>query len=151
MAVVVAVVMVISGASYLLYHPPGPSNVTSEGTTILPNGTVVYSYPTANLSPSISVQVDQVFVVQLSSNAGSTGYDWNVSSSGGIEFLNYTVVSTSNLAGGAQARDYYFRATQPGSQSITFQYTRRFSPYDTVATIGILATVIGPLLLSYNF
>ena len=150
---VILVVVAASGASYLLLSTPTPSAATTEGTTTLANGTVVYSYPTADLSASITIQVGQTFAVRLSSNAGSTGYDWNVSSSGGVEFLNYTVVSPSTLAGGPQLRDYYFRASQPGSQSVTLKDQRQFSPYEAAATISIGVTVVGagPLLLTYNF
>src|SRR5208337_3497409 len=85
------------------------------------NGVAVYVYPSSNLISSISTTVDGTFIVQLSSNAGSTGYDWNVSTSAGIQYLNYSVVSTSPLIGGPQVRDYLFRAIQAGSQTITLR------------------------------
>jgi predicted secreted protein len=104
---------------------------------------VVYVYPTSNQSYSISANNSETFGVQLTSNAGSTGYDWNVSSSSGIQYLNYTVVSNSNLAGGSQVRDYWFKVTQASAQTVTLQDKRQFAPYDVTATIQIQVTVSG--------
>ncbi len=106
------------------------------------SGTVAkYAYPTSNLTASISAWVGQTFVVQLASNAASTGYDWNVSTSQGIQYLNYTVVSTSPLIGGPQIRDYLFRAVQSGPQTVTLRDERPFAPYALAATINLQVLV----------
>ena len=105
------------------------------------NGVPVFAYPTSNLTSSISATVDGTFIVQLSSNAGSTGFDWNVSTSAGIQYLNYTVVSTSPLIGGPQVRDYFFRAVQTGSETITLRDERPFAPHAVVATIDLQVDV----------
>ena len=117
--------------------PRTTSGTQDEATTITTNGALVYVYPTSNLNSSISANVGETFGVQLSSNAGSTGYDWNVSTSAGIDYLNYTVVSTSTLAGGPQVRDYWFRVSQTGSQTVTLLGERQFSPYDVYATVRL--------------
>ncbi|HZW55307.1 MAG TPA: protease inhibitor I42 family protein [Nitrososphaerales archaeon] len=145
-ALILAAVITVSALAY--QELGGNSNRTTSSTrppqssisTIITNGSSVYVYPTSNLSSTISPSVGKVFGVQLSSNAGSTGYDWNVSTGAGIQYLNYTVVSTSTLAGGPQVRDYWFRATQGGNQSITLQDVRQFAPHDVHATIHLLVT-----------
>lgn len=119
---------------------PYPPPTTSE-TTTLQNGVAEYAYPTSNLSSSISAKVGETFIIQLSSNAGSTGYDWNVTSSSGIRYLNYTVVSTSNLVGGPQLRNYFFRAVEAGNQTIALRDQRLFAPYYVAATINLQVTV----------
>ncbi len=101
------------------------------------NGVAEYVYPSSNLTSSISATVGETFIIQLSSNAGSTGYDWNVSTSTGIQYLNYTVVSTSTLIGGPQVRNYFFRAVQAGTQTITLRDERSFAPYAIAATINL--------------
>ena len=107
------------------------------------NSVPKYAYPTSNLSSSIYATVGETFIVQLSSNAASTGYDWNVSTSQGIQYLNYTVVSTSTLIGGPQVRNYFFRAVQTGTQTIILRDERPFKPYAIAATINLQVVVSG--------
>jgi predicted secreted protein len=107
------------------------------------NGVQKYAYPTSNLSSFIYATVGETFIVQLGSNAASTGYDWNVSVSQGIQYLNYTVVSTSTLIGGSQVRNYFFRAVQKGTQTITLRDERPFKPYAIAATINLQVVVSG--------
>jgi predicted secreted protein len=137
--ITILVVAVISAAvvAYIAF-PPKPGG---ESTTTAPGGTVEYAYPTANGNPTISVRVGEVFAIQLNSNSGSTGYDWVVSSSAGIQFLNYTVVSTSSLIGGPQVRNYFFHVSSIGSQTITFRDMRSFAPGDVAATIDVQVSV----------
>ncbi|MDG6904606.1 MAG: protease inhibitor I42 family protein [Nitrososphaerota archaeon] len=143
-ALMIVGVILLSVAGYLAFYH-GTSRTTSNTqnaiTTTTTNGSPVYVYPTSNLSSAISARLGETFGVQLSSNAGSTGYDWNVSSSSGIQFINYTVVSTSTLVGGPEVRDYWFRASQAGNQSITLRDERQFSPHDVYATIQLLVTM----------
>jgi len=110
-------------------------------TTALQGGTAEYTFPTANATEAITARAGKVFAIQLDSNAGSTGYDWSVSCSGGVQYLNYTVVSTSTLIGGPQVRNYFFRATSSGGQTITLQDKRSFAPYEVAATISIQVEV----------
>jgi len=105
------------------------------------NGVAEYVYPSSNLTSSISATIGETFIIQLSSNAGSTGYDWNVSTSAGIQYLNYTVVSTSALIGGPQVRNYFFRAVQAGTQTVTLRNERPFAPHSVAATINLQVTV----------
>jgi predicted secreted protein len=105
------------------------------------NGAAEYVYPSSNLASFISATVGETFIIQLNSNAGSTGYDWNVSTSTGIQYLNYTVVSTSMLIGGPQIRDYFFRAVQAGTQTITLRDERPFAPYAIAATINLQVVI----------
>jgi len=104
-------------------------------------GTAKYILATTNQTVSISARVDQTFIVQLQSNAGSTGYDWNVTTSSGIQYVNYTVVSTSTLIGGPQTRNYFFRAVQTGSQTITLRDMRSWAPYPVADTIDLRVSV----------
>jgi predicted secreted protein len=105
------------------------------------NGIAEYTYPASNLTTSVSATVGETFIIQLSSNADSTGYDWNVSTSAGIRYLNYTVVATSALVGGPQLRNYFFRPIQAGAQTITLEYERPFAPYSIAATIDLQVVV----------
>ena len=125
------VVAVISAGvvAYLLI-PSKPTGRTAE-----------YVYPTADGNPTISAKVGEVFAIQLSSNAGSTGYDWSVSCSDGVRYINYTVVSTSSLVGGPQVRNYFFHALSAGSQTITLVDRRSFAENDVAATISVRVTV----------
>lgn len=111
----------------------------SAGLTVKSGKTPIYVYPTSNMTASISAKVGETFIIQLSSNGASTGYDWNVSTSGGIQYINYTVVSTSTLLGGPQVRNYFFKAVQAGSQTITLKYERAFGtpPYPVAAIVEV--------------
>jgi len=104
-------------------------------------GAQTYTYPSSNLTSSISTSLGETFVVQLNSSAASTGYDWTVVTSAGVEYLGYQVVSSSALIGGPQTRDYFFRAQQTGNQTITLRDERPWAPYQTAATINLLVTV----------
>lgn len=116
---------------------------TTPTTTTLPQANAVvayvypYAYPNSTVNSTINTTAGSTFIAQLSSNAGSTGYDWKVSTSTGITYLNYTVVSTSNLPGGPQVRDYYFRALQAGSQTITLKDERPWEPNVIAAIINL--------------
>lgn len=105
------------------------------------NGVAEYAYPTSNLSSTIDATAGETFIIQLSSNAGSTGYDWNVGTSAGIRYLNYTVVFTSALIGGAQVRNYFFQAVQAGTQTITLRDERLFASNAIAATINLQVDV----------
>lgn len=142
---VIAVAVVVLTLTTYLYPGTGSSSQTATvETSILPDGEKVFVYPTANATSSTSVMQDEGFAIQVSSDAGSTGYDWNVSTSGGIEYVNYTVASTSTLAGGAQVRDYHFLALDAGAQTVTLRDMRLFKPYDVAATITIHVFVSQP-------
>jgi predicted secreted protein len=136
---VAALVVALASAAFVagfLFARTGGGN-----TTTLSGGTAEYVFPTANMTSTISVKVGETFAIQLSSNADSTAYDWNVSPSGGVRYLNYTVVSTSNLIGGPQVRNYFFLALAAGSQTIVLQDKRSFAPYAVAATISIQVAV----------
>jgi predicted secreted protein len=156
----VLVVVAIAAASFLFYsllqgsQGPTPS---SYSFTPPPRGNstgftpALISLSTTDLNTSITMLTGEAVNFQLNSTA-STGYDWNVSTSSGIIYRNYTVVSTSPLAGGPQTRAYLFQALQVGNQSIQLLYQRQFAPHDVQATIDIQVTVTpAPLLVSYNF
>jgi predicted secreted protein len=136
--IVILVAALVSSAAfaYSIFSRPGGGITTSQ------NGSeAVYPLPTANTTSTITARLGEVFAIQLNSNAGSTGFDWKVSCTGGIQYLNYTVVSTSTLIGGPQVRDYFFRAVTAGSQTITLQDMRPFTPYEVAATITVQITV----------
>ena len=123
-----------------IYTTTTSQTKTVTQTRALP-GVIEYVYPSSNLTSSISATVGETFIIQLSSNAGSTGYDWNVSTSTGISYLNYTAVSTSTLIGGPQIRNYFFRAVQAGNETIILRDERPFVPYAIAATINLQVTV----------
>jgi len=141
--IVVLVVAVATISALFFYFPrtPGTETTTGTVTATTANGIIEYVLPTSNFTSSISANVGETFIIQLSSNAASTGYDWNVRTSNGIRYLNYTVVSTSNLPGGPQVRNYFFQTVQSGRQTITLRDERLFAPYDIAATINLQVTV----------
>jgi predicted secreted protein len=128
---VTAVVLVlVVAAGYLWYSTTivcACYNPTSPRTTTLTNGTNEYVLPLANGDYSISTKVGGIFIIQLSTNGGSTGYSLNITSSSGISYLNSTLVSSSTEPGAPVTYNYFFKATQPGSQSIALVYERTFS------------------------
>lgn len=141
LALLLIVVASITVWAYSSYVVCACYNPTAVETKTLPNGTVVYIYPTIGSATSdISVNKSQTFIVQLQNNGGSTGYDWNVKTSAGIRFVNSTTVSGSGVPGAPVTQYYYFQATQAGSQSISLVYERSFSG-EIYATITIYATV----------
>ncbi len=101
----------------------------------------IYAYPSSSFTSSISASVGETFIFQLGSNAGSTGYDWKVTTSPGIHYLNYAVVSGATLPGGSDVRNYVFRADATGTQNITLIDQRPWAPYETAATITITVIV----------
>jgi predicted secreted protein len=134
-ALIVVVVVGVAGALWITYAPSGNAQATT-----LADGTIKYAFSTANQNPSITGKVGEIFIVQLSSNAASTAYDWAVSTSSGVQYLNYTVVSTSALIGGPQVRNYFFHITGSGSQTVILQDKRPFAPFDVAATITLHLT-----------
>lgn len=77
-----------------------------------------------NLSGSIVARENEVFIIHLAANTGSTGYDWNVTTSGGVRYLNYTTTQAGTLPGAPSQRDYFFKALTPGAATITLLYAR---------------------------
>jgi predicted secreted protein len=104
-------------------------------------GTATYVYPSSSFPSSISARPGETFIIQLGSNAGSTGFDWKVSTSSGIHYLNYSTVSFATLPGGSDVRNYFFKADQTGTQTITLVDQRPWAPYETAATITIQVNV----------
>jgi len=131
--IIVAVLVVAVAVSTGIFH-------SMDQPSFRLNGVAGYVYPTSNYVSYISVRVGETFIAQFSST-GSAGYDWKVTTSSGIQYLNFTVVSTSHLPGGSQVRNYFFKAVQPGSQTITMQDQRVFAPYNTLSTVSIRVSV----------
>lgn len=117
-----------------LSHPSGTSTTTQSG----PNE---YEFPTQNATSTIPARVGEVFLVQLISNAGSTGFDWRVTCSDGIHYINYTSVSTTTVMIGSDLRHYYFRAVTEGNQTITLENMRLFDPSQVAAVIDLTVVV----------
>ena len=113
-----------------------------HGTTTTQSAPKEYSFPTANATSTISAAVGDVFLIQLESNAGSTGFDWRVTTSGGVQYINYTSVTTTTMIGG-EMRHYYFRAVTAGNQTVTLQDMRPWDPSQVAATIELRVTVTG--------
>ena len=119
----------------------GFSLASPGGTTTTQSAPKEYEFPTANATSTISAAAGEVFLIQLESNAGSTGFDWKVTCSSGIQYINYTSVSTSTVMIGGELRHYYFRALTPGIETITLQNMRSFDPSQIAATIELEVTV----------
>jgi inhibitor of cysteine peptidase len=125
------------------------ARLTTTATVTLPGVGTEFVYGGFSQNSSIYAAVDETFVIQFSSNAYDSGYAWNVNTSAGIQYLNNTVVPFSSMCAGCpQTYDYYFRAVQVGTQTITLQAKRPFAPYDIAATINL--TVVVPSYTTTN-
>lgn len=96
-----------------------------------------------NLSVSISAAAGETFVIRLGTNP-STGYDWNVTTSGQVSFVHWTAVGGGGAIGAPVTRDYEFVASTPGSATITLLYERAppaFSSTDVAKTLVISVEV----------
>jgi len=100
-------------------------------------GVTGYIFPSSNLQSSISTRVGETFIVQLTS---SGDYEWIVTTSDGIHFLNYTVVGMSHQPAG-EVRNYFFTAVRAGSQTITLQHQHGLRPKIVSSTIKISVSV----------
>jgi len=117
------------------------TSLTTTATVTLPS-VAEYTYGGFSQNSSISVAANETFIVQLSSNAYDSGYVWNVSTSTGIQYFNYTVVPSSlGCCGFPSLYYYFFRAVQTGTQTITLQAKQPFAPYAVSATINLKVTV----------
>jgi predicted secreted protein len=88
--------------------------------------------------------VNETFIVQFSSGLYDRGYAWSVNTSAGIQYLNNTTVFSSGACTGCPfTYDYFFRAVQGGTQTITLQAKHAFPPYDVAATINLQVVVPG--------
>jgi predicted secreted protein len=128
LSIVVAVV-VISAFTLTLRPSPQPTTVASTSSSYVQTSTttkLVYTdiLSQGNLNMSIAARVNEAFVVHLAANTGSTGYDWNVSTSGWVRFINYTTTKVGTLPGAPSERDYLFQAEAPGTATIILVYGR---------------------------
>jgi len=159
---IAALVVVIAVAAFEVYEGSSSSSnnfSTTFPTTFQPISNSTFPYvptvivlSTASVNSTISVVTGESFVLQLTDNPSSTGFDWNITTSSGVNYLNYTVASTGASPGGSPARNYLFQAAQVGNFSITLLYQRLVSPHDVQATIDVQVSVTpAPTLLSYDF
>jgi predicted secreted protein len=99
-----------------------------------------WTVPTSNATiPFSPLTVGETFIIQLSANP-STGYDWNVTTTTGIMYVNYAVVGPPPpCCGYPVTRDYFFIVTATGPQTITLRYMRSFAPSvsPTIITINV--------------
>lgn len=140
--ILVAVAAAISGL-VLFTRPSGPSVTSSQTST---STKLVFTDILTPGSPnaSITVKANEVFVIHLTANTGSTGYDWNVSTSAGIRYLNYTTTSVGTVPGAPDGRDYVFQAVKPGPGTIDLVYGRfppAFSEPVTAVTLRVSVAV----------
>ncbi len=135
----VVVVVVIISAFVLFSKPSSPPTTTSQTST---STKLVFTDILSPGSPnsSITARVNEEFIIHLTANTGSTGYDWNVSTSGGIRYLNYTTTSVGGAPGAQDGRDYLFQASAPGTATITLVYGR-FPPAFSVPQIAVTLRV----------
>jgi predicted secreted protein len=111
---------------------------TETTTARLTTTATVFVYEGFSQNSSIHATVDETFIVQFSSGLYDRGYAWNVNTSVGIQYLNDTAAPSSGVCTGCPfTYDYYFRAVQVGTQTITLQAKQAFAPYDVAATINL--------------
>jgi predicted secreted protein len=117
------------------------ASLTTTSTVTLP-GVAVFAYEGSSQNSSISVAANETFIVQLSSNTYDSGYVWNVNTSTGVQYFNYTVVPPSlGCCGRPSLYYYFFRAVQAGTQTITLQAKQPSVPYAIGATINLNVAV----------
>jgi predicted secreted protein len=126
---VVVAVVVISAFVLTLRPSPQPTTVPLTSSSYVQSSTttkLVYTdiLSQGSLNASITAKVKEIFVIHLAANTGSTGYDWNVSTSGGVRFINYTTTRVGKLPGAPSERDYLFQAEAPGTAAIILVYGR---------------------------
>jgi predicted secreted protein len=136
------IVVAIAIAALVLFSMPSPQTTTTSSTPSTSSQTstttkLVYTniFSQGNLNVSIAAKAGEVFIVHLAANTGSTGYDWNVSTSAGVRYINYTTTSVGTLPGAPSERDYRFQALTPGEATITLVYGR-FPPAFSVSQIA---------------
>lgn len=98
-----------------------------------------------NVTTSVSAAAGETFVIRLASNP-STGYDWKVSTTPGLAYLNYTSAGGSSAIGSPVLRDYAFKSLEAGTSTITLVYERAppsFSVEQIAITLVITVTVTG--------
>jgi len=118
------------------------ANQTATATMTLPGVGTEFVFGGSSQNSSISVAVNETFVIQFSSSAYDGGYVWKVNTSAGIRYLHNTgTPSSSACTGCPYTYDYYFRAVQGGTQTMTLQAKRPFAPYDIAATINLKVVV----------
>jgi len=163
---IVAVIVVIAVGAFEVYEGNSSSSNTSLNSfpTTFPTsiagisnstfpyvGSVVFM-STGDINSSISAVTGESFVIQLQDNPASTGYDWNISTTAGVSYLNSTAVSAGSAPGSSPARNYLFQATQVGNSSITLLYQQLVSPHAVQDTIDVQVSVSpSPTLISYDF
>lgn len=119
---------------------PAPSSSSYAQTYITTKFAYADILSQGNLSGSIVARENEVFVIHLAANTGSTGYDWNVTTSSGVHYLNYTTTQAGTLPGAPSQRDYFFKALTPGAATITLVYARlppAFSVTQIAGTIHV--------------
>jgi len=142
---VVVAAVVVSALVLTLRHAPQPATTSSKSSSYVQTSTATkYVYTDipsqGNLNASIAARAEEIFIIHLAANTGSTGYDWNVSTSGGVRFINYTTTRAGTLPGAPSERDYRFQALAPGTATITLVYGRlppAFSVLQIAETIRI--------------
>ncbi|MDG7006101.1 MAG: protease inhibitor I42 family protein [Nitrososphaerota archaeon] len=142
LAMLAVAVVVVSGV-LLLTAPAGSPPTSSRGSA---STELVFTDITTPGSPnaSISAKAGEVFIIHLAANSGSTGYDWNVSTVGGVSYLNYTTTSVGSMPGAPDGRDYLFQATTPGAATITLAYGRfqpTFSATEVAVTLRVSVSI----------
>ena len=141
-AVSAAVVLIIVTSAFVLFALPHhqsttvPSNQGSSSQAP-PSVKLIYTdiISEGTRNDSITARTNEVFIVHLDADTGSTGYDWNVTTSGSVRYLNYTTTNVGTLPGAPSGRDYFFQALTPGAATITLVYGR-FPPAFSVTQIG---------------
>ncbi len=131
---IVLLVAIIS--AFVLSSMPSSSSTTTSQTSTSTKFVFTDIVTPGSPNASVAAKVNEKFIVHLSANTGSTGYDWNVSTSAGIRYLNYTTTSEGTMPGAPSERDYLFQATAPGTATITLVYGR-FPPAFSVPQIAV--------------
>lgn len=145
----IVIVVIVSAFVLFSMSPPSPQTTSSAPSTTGQASTAtkfVYTdiLSQGSLNESITASVNEVFVIHLAANTGSTGYDWNVSTSGGVHYIGYVTTSVGTLPGAPSERDYRFQALSQGEASITLVYGRfppAFSVPEIAGTIRVSVNV----------
>lgn len=125
---IVVAAIVVSAFVLSSWFSPQSAPAPSSSSYAQTSATTKFAYADilsqGNLSGSIVTRENEVFIIHLAANTESTGYDWNVTASSGVRYLNYTTTQAGTLPGAPSQRDYFFKALTPGAATITLLYAR---------------------------
>ncbi|KAF5087098.1 protease inhibitor I42 family protein [Methanoculleus horonobensis] len=99
---------------------------TAAETTAVPTATpaAAYAFNETNANETVAVPAGSEITISLDENP-TTGYEWNVTSSTGLEYVNDTYIAPeTELVGAGGVHVWQYLAAEPGSAEFSAIYKR---------------------------